>query len=372
MSGQLTDGQRFAFKLDRSGDTVTDLERRMEASFEDFKASLAPAPDGPDLEATTTFRYSIDERALEAVRQGVRSLEIAGPYVTALNQEFKRIQFLAKESGIVLQLRERRVLAEHIEEVGVDVSADDCETPERCSFVVAGLDGVAVAVPFARRGEEAVLVSPTSAPKLLLGFPLIGTEDFSFPAVVHSLRFSPTEDRDGVYLGQNDDQVNRENQSVLEEACRLLLCIAGFAAKWGWAHIHTLAHVPTVREQRWLDETWLRSCLRTSLVDPIRATPSVLTESGSAVAPKSSTLPTADSPEAVDQLWSLARALTDLKDTLPRQAEADGWCGAARKWAALYDRHLSELEETMDGRDLAARAEDGGIDGRVASSARRG
>ena len=216
VSGQLTDGQTFAFRLDRRGDSVADLQRRMEASFEAFKSSLTPAAEGPDPGAATTFRYMIDERATEAVRKGVRALELAGPYVTALNQEFRRIQFLTQESGIVLELRNRRVLAEHIQEVEVDISAHGSAPPEPRSHVIAELDGVAVAVPCARRGEDIVLVSPTSAPRLLLGFPLIGTEDFSFPAVVHSLRFSPTEDRDGVYLGQSDDLVNRENQAVVQ------------------------------------------------------------------------------------------------------------------------------------------------------------
>ena len=360
VSGQLTDGQTFAFTLDRSGESVADLQHRMDASFEAFKSSLAPPADGVDPGAATTFRYPIDERALKAVHQGVCALKLAGPYVTAFNQEFRRIQFLTQESGIVLELRKRRGLAEHIEEVKVDVSALDSAPPDHRSHVVAELGGVAVAIPFERHGEDVVLVSPTSVPKLMLGFPLIGTEDFSFPAVVFSLRFSPTEERDGVYLGQSDDQVNQVNQAILEQACQLLLSIAGFAAKSGWSRIHVLAEVPPVCAQRWLDEAWLRNCLRTHLVDPIRATSSVLTESGSTVAPNASTLPTADSPEAVDRLWSLARALTSLKDTLPRQAEAQGWCSAARKWAALYDCPLVELEEAMDGRDLADHAESAG------------
>ena len=360
VSGQLTDGQTFAFRLDRGGDSVADLQRRMDASFEAFKCSLTPADDGSVPRAATTFRYLIDERASEAVQTGVRALEISGPYVTAVNQEFKRIQILSADSGIVLELRKRHVLAEHIEEVEVSVSGHDGAPRARRSHVVAEFDGVAVAVPLERRGEDVALVSPTSAPKLLLGFPLIGTEDFSFPAVVNSLRFSPTEERDGVYLGQSDDQVNRENQAVLEQACRLLLSIAGFAAKSGWARTHVLAEVPPIHAQRWLDETWLRNCLTTHLVGPLRATPSVLTESGSAVAPKASTLPTANLPEAVDWLWSLARALTALKDTLPRQAEAQGWCRAARNWAALYACPIDKLEETLDGRDLAGHAESAG------------
>ena len=355
--GRLTDGQTFAFRLDRSGASVADLQRCMDASFEDFKSSLAPAAVGADPGATTTFQYVIDESASDAVREGVRALELAGPYVTAFNQVFKRIQFHTQESGIVLALWKRRILTDRIEEVQVDVSLRDSEPAARRSHVVAELDGVAVAVPFARRDGDVILESPTSVPKLLLGFPLIGTEDFSFPAVIHSLRFSPTEERDGVYLGRSDNQVNIENQAVLEQACRLLLSIARFAAKSGWARTYLLAKVPPVHPQSWLDKAWLRNCLKTHLIDPIRATPSVLTESGSAATPKASKLPTADSSDAVDRLWSLARAVTTLKDRLPRQAEAQGWCSAARSWAALYECPIGKLEETMDGRDLACQAE---------------
>jgi len=368
VSGHLTDGQTFAFRLDRSGESVADLQSRMDASFEAFKTSLVPATDGVDPRSATRFRYPIDKRALKAVDQGERALELAGPYVTAFNQQLKRIEFLTQESGIVLELRERPGLADvgigdrlvHIREVEVEVSARASAPPMRRSHVVAELDGVAVAIPFERRGEEIDLAAPTGVPKLLLGFPLIGTEDFSLPVVVHSLRFSPTEERDGVYLGQNDDQVNQENQAVIEQACGLLLSIAGFAAESGWSCIHVLAEVPRVREKPWLNKAWLRGCLRSNLVDRIRATPLVLNESGAPVAPNTSTLPTADSPEAVDRLWSLARALTNLRETLPRQVEAPGWCDAAQSWAALRDCRLAELEETMNGRDLAGHAEASG------------
>lgn len=360
VSGHLTDGQTFAFRLDRSGESVDDLQRHMDDSFEAFKSSLVPAADGIDPVAATTFRYPIDKRASKAVDHGERALELAGPYVTAFNEQFKRIEFLTPESGIILELRKRRDLAAHIREVEVDLSARAGGATARRSHVVAELDGVAVAIPFERRGGDVVLVSPTSVPKLLLGFPLIGTEDFSLPVVVHSLRFSPTEERDGVYLGQSDDEVNQENQAVIKQACRLVLLIAGYAAESGWSHVHVLAEVPRVRQKPWLNKVWLGDCLKSYLVDRIRVTPLVVNESGTPAAPNTSTLPTADSPEAVDRLWSLARALKDLKETLPRQAEAQGWCKAARSWADLRGCRLSELEGTMDGRDLAGHAEAAG------------
>ena len=358
VSGHLTDGQAFGFCLDRRGNSPIDLQRHLKASFEAFKDSLRPTSGAEP--QTTTFGYLIDERASEAVEEGARALVVAGPYVTAFNQEFKSIEFRTMNSATVFELRNRRDLAEHIVEVEVDVSGHDGALPERCCYVIAELDDVAVAVPMARPDETVSLESATDVPKLLLGFPLIGTENFSFPAVIHSPRFSPNEERDGVYLGQGNDSVNRENQAALEQACRLLLLTAEFAAGSGWAGTHVLADIPPVSKQKWLNDEWLRDCLKTLLVDPLRSAPLVLTESGSTFPPSDSTLPTAGSSEAVHRLWSLAWHLMDLKDTLPRCSEATGWCKAAQSWAAVYGCSTDDLKETMDGCKLARRASETG------------
>ena len=357
VSGQLTDGQAFSFRLDRRGDTVAELQHGMDASFKAFQDSLPQGSGSSAPGAETKFRYQIDQRAAEAVEKGVQALERTGPYVTAVNKEFKRIEIWRGEIGTVLQLRKRQDLAEDIEEVAVDISARYGTSREQWRQIVSESDGVAVVIRIERRGEEVGLVSPGNMPKLLLGFPLIGTEEFSFPALLHSLRFRPTEERDGVYLGQGEDDANRENQAILEQGCRLLLLMTEFAAKSGWGRIHMLAHVPSIRPQTWLNEGWLRKCLKTHLVDRMRNTPAVLTESGDAITPRDAKLPTAGSPEAIDDLWSLAHAVTALKERLPRRTEAQGWCDAARSWSEIG---IEELEETMTGLDLVSYAEKAG------------
>lgn len=355
VSGQLTDGQSFRFLLDRRGDTATQLEQRLDASFEEFQSSLKPNTL-PDQRATTTFCYPIDERASDAVGQGALALAHCGPYVAAFNQEFKSLQFLTGESATKIQLKKRSFLDEHLEEVEVDVSRGDAVLPDTYNYVVAELDRIAVAAPFTRQDDCVTLTPATGMSKLMLGFPLIGTETFSFPAVVNSLRFSPTEERDGVYLGRNDDQVNLENQAVLEQSCKLLLSIIRFAAETRWFGTHVLADLPPVHAQNWVDESWLRKCLRTHLIEPLRVTPSLLTESGTVIAPATCALLTANSSEALDQLWSIARHLTGMKDLLPRRADAPGWCSAAHSWANLSECLLGELDETKDGQDIAQRA----------------
>ena len=360
VSGQLTDGQTFAFPLDRRGDTVAELQRRMDASFEAFQHSLALGSSSSGPGTKTTFRYQIDQRAAEAVEKGVQALERTGAYVAAVNKEFKQIEIWRGETGRIVQLKKRQKLAEDVEVVAVEISAHEDTTGKERIQIVGESDGVTVVVPFERNGEKMSLISPRGVPKLLLGFPLIGTEDFSFPALLHSLRFWPTEERDGVYLGQGEDDANRENQEVVEQGCQLLLSIARLAAKVGSGGIHILAEVPAIRQQTWLNEDWLRACLRSHLVDQMRTTPAVLTESGSAIAPRDARLPTADSSEAIDDLWSLAATLKAWKERLPRRTEAQGWCNAARSWSEIYSCRKEELEETITGRDLAKEAQKAG------------
>lgn len=229
MSGKLTDGHAFHFLLDRSGTSARDLEKSLDASFKDFQSSLTPDAL-PDPQSTTTFRYPVDERASDAIAQGASALAFCGPYVAAFNPEFRSIRFLTDDSATTIQLKNRRLLADHLEEVEVEVSGGDIASPDSRSYVVAELDRVAVAVPFARQNESVKLTSAAGMSKLMLGFPRLGRRtSASRPSSIASV-FRPPKNGTGVYLGQNDDPVNRENEAVLEQSCRLLLSIVEFAA----------------------------------------------------------------------------------------------------------------------------------------------
>ena len=192
----------------------------------------------------------------------------------------------------------------------------------------------------------------------IFGFPLINTETFSFPAVINSFRFTPTENRNGVPIGLNDNEANQENQSVIEEACGLLIDMLQYAARHGWHNTHLLAKIPTIQGQDWLDQAWLRNCLKEQLVEKLRQVSLVSNGSNELIPSDDLELPLADTDKGTEALWLLLDSWKGSLDRLPRRHEAAGWSTAVKTWAELLECDVSTFKEAIDGRKLAARIQE--------------
>ena len=97
------------------------------------------------------------------------------------------------------------------------------------TLLTSGTQETSVVVPLKSDSNGMECLSIDKIPRLFLGFPLVGTEAFSFPAVINSFNFTASENRDGVPLGQSDNEANLTNQSVIEEAYALLVKMLKFA-----------------------------------------------------------------------------------------------------------------------------------------------
>jgi predicted RecB family endonuclease len=192
-----------------------------------------------------------------------------------------------------------------------------------------------------------------NTPRLFLGFPLVGTENFNFPAVINSVRFTPTEGRDGIYLGQSEDDTNLNNQAVIGEACELLVELLRYTASSGWHDAHLLVAVPTIHERDWLNSEWLRKRLGEWLIERVRQTCTVLNEAGEEIPRDKLKLPVAETDEGVETLWDLLDAWQGERERLPRRNEAVGWRNAVESWAGISERQVSSFDETIDGCKLA-------------------
>lgn len=351
VSGRLEDGRRFSFPLKRELGSVSKLSAAMQNAYDAFERFLPDAAATDDF--PTKFRYPLQENVLDVVSEGIAKLKQCAPLVVAFNSEFAAIEIETPSGVVVFDAVDRKVLHQSgIEQIEVSETVDGNKRMIR--YLVAHGDKLSVAAPVetTAAGQECRQIEDT--PRLFLGFPLIGTENFSFPAIINSFRFTPTENRDGVYLWQSEGSNNRENQAVLAEACELLVGMLQFAAAPGWSNTYRLAEIPDLQPQSWLDGVELRKFLEEALIGRIRQTPAVRNEAGAAIPPKESEIPMADTAEGVAGLWDLLVEWRKDRDIWPRRDEAAGWCAAVKSWAKLSDCDPMSFDETIDGRQLAS------------------
>ena len=355
VSGRLEDDRRFQFWLRRELDSVPGLSESMERAWRDFQDSLNRSSADSD-DSGTEFIYPLNNGAsdaIEAVEKGIEMLKRCAPFVVVFNEKFSSIKIESRSETTAFRATRRCPLAKErgLREVVVEEYANQNRVERR--YVVAQGDSAQVAIPLESNGDDMVCAPIREIPKLFLGFPLIGTEDFGFPAVINSLEFAPTENRDGVFIGQSGNEANSRNQKVIEEACALLVELIDFAAESGWRNIPELARVPHTVNYNWLNADRLKATTDRLLVAKIRGKAIALNEAGERIPPNELKLPFADTPEGTLTLWDLLADWKGREKILPRRDEAAGWRDAVESWAGGSEILALSYREVIGGNQVA-------------------
>ena len=333
--GQLDDNSWFNFILERDNETKDTLDESLGRSLCAFENSISnnkpPIPEG----FTTQFVYPIcDPDAEEAVNAGIDALEQCAPYVGVFNREFFSINIKKPDRTKCFKFDgDSKLDASGIQQVTV------IENDTKMEYLLAESkqQGTSVAVRIKSNEENSVCLSVKDIPKLFSAFPLVGTNVLSFPAVINNPNFFLPADRDRVQFDKNRD--------IFEEAGNLLVNLIEHAALKRWDYVHRWAEIPNTKFlSQQMGPEW-ETCIK-NLIEKIRQTPVVLTQSGNPKTPAESMLPVPEKSENVVVLWELLKDWQEYREKLPRRDEAIGWYKAIRSWD-VYER------EAFNGHQLA-------------------
>ena len=355
VSGQLENGNWFNFCLARKPESVKALQASMDQAWEAFKSSEKKSrPESLPGSFTTQFIYPIrDQEAEQAVKAGIETLKQCAPYVVISNPQFSRINIDFPGEKVCFEAKRPESDPSSVQQITVTEDTNG-NLNDKQYLLAKGDMETSVTVPLESRDGGLVCQSVEKIPRLFLGFPLVGTEAFSFPAVINSFNFTPTESRNGVYLGKNDDPENNTNQAVVAEACTLLARLLQHAASATWYHTHQWIEVPMIQGNDWVDAEWLKKCVRNKLMGAIYDTPIVLNETGNVISMREAVLPVAESDEGVEALWDLLEVWKEYPEKLPRRVEAIGWCETIKNWANVLGDETAVFRAGIDSNQLAS------------------
>ncbi len=352
----------FNFTLERDNESKEALRESLERSESDFIGSISTErPSIPD-PFTTQFVFPIHKsEAKKAVKEGLNALEKCAHYVIVFNQEFFSISIKRPNRTHCFQYLPSN--APKIDQITVKEN-NNGECSKRKYLFASSEKKTSVAVSIEINDNSSISLPIENIPRLYSVLPLVGTDSYSFPAVINNPDFQLPPDRDGVQL-DGGDAASLTNKTIVEESCEMLVCLLKDAASkhLNHKHLHHWVEIPNTKHLALRSEPELKNCLR-KFIEQIIHADVFLTQSDELISPKNAILPEAKEEERdeakeerdVEILWDLLNDWKTFREKLPRRDEAIGWHRAVKSWKVVYGTVPRELKPSiMDCRGLVER-----------------
>ncbi len=334
----------FDFTLSREGDSAEELGRRIKDSFMQFKESCDVI--SAQQERITEYIYPLDRRGNVFTQVGIKSLRSHIIYVLAFNKKLKVISI--NNNGQEVNIRKGTSI--RINEK-ISVMPIECEprSTDQIGVHVALIeeDDLCVGVKLVEDNDQYTVELDESTPRIHVSFPLIGTEDFCFPGVVHSLKFKPKEERDGIHLKKSLDDAVLRNKELMVRASGLLLELLETGSEIGWCKVHKMAFLPQLDKGKgWYDPEWYQQDILEPFLRTIRKSRILVNNNKEMITPENSLIPVLPSGSLnALSLWDLAEKLPGNNNSFPQREDAIDWAKIVKSWGPYAGMKLPLQEE---------------------------
>lgn len=267
----------FNTLLDRTGQDMASIKDAISNSCD--MLDNGTECDVDETQMNTKFIYELDEIGVKTAISGLKNLLISIPYVFAFVQELNTITISVDNFQRVISRGGKATVeleSANVTHVHVSTSRSDITTAEDRYVFVLSNDVVSVATEIKTKDKNKFLLRPhDDLPRIFCDFPLLGTSDFSFPIVVNSPMFNPTEPRDGIPLVQSarEGGDSDENRSRIVEAIALYNTMLDYFAMKGYKELYNIVRISEQSKKYWLDADWVEQVLINPIKEHIRTTP---------------------------------------------------------------------------------------------------
>lgn len=272
----------FSVVLDRSGRDKQSIINAIQESCSqlDKNTTMTNGNTINEKDFNTCFNYVLDESGVLTAKKGLKNLLISAPYVFAFVPE---ISSITVTSGHFIQKISRgETINNNLEnayeiEVVVETKNSGKDTRRNKHICVVGTKDLSLAVEIQ---NDFIVKYHEELPRIFCDFPLLGTNDFSFPVVVNSPLFNPTEPRNGIHLTDKEHEQITENKQKVMEASQLYIKMLDYYSEKGFEGIYNIVKISEQSEKDWLSKEWLEQKVINPLKSHIKEIPLIYTHSG--------------------------------------------------------------------------------------------
>lgn len=238
------ESKKINFILDRRGETREAIKNSTEQAISNLDNLLSIDANTKTVDENctcTSFSYDLSYSSSDVhknIEEGIRDLDMNISYVFLFSNKLKEVHcneyvYRKKEEHKLQDLQNISVLICEKENLN-DKSKEETLVMSCCD----PLHSTTIAFKFHDNRESKFVESMEDTPKIFCSFPLIGTENFSFPVAVNSPYFKVLQERNGI---QEGSEVNRQ---IFDVAVKLYSSIMDYMAlNEGWKQLYNLCKV---------------------------------------------------------------------------------------------------------------------------------
>ena len=213
----------MSFTIDRTNGEYLEIRSKTEEMLRKLETLNCSTDGAMEKINKTKFIYNLNgtHESVAAVKQGVEDLIATIPYLLAFNQNINSITY----NGDIYERETTNSIPTPLDRniFSIKTSNVDNDTLKYIFFLKR--NNVTIACPVTYDFDNKLLSFlniPENMPKLFCNFPLIGSEEYSFPIIVNSDLFDVEIDRNAIRDG------NAENKKIIEEAVSLYKILIDF------------------------------------------------------------------------------------------------------------------------------------------------
>ena len=333
VTGTREDRNQFSFLLDRNGNTPDEIKEHSEESWKTYKKSIKPIKSATG--STAVFEYAVIEANLETARNGMDHLKKYSPFILVFNEKIQSLTVEVDGSKTVFR-SELSLSRDNFRHFDVKVESGG-DPPQEEKIIVGQEENVSVAINFQRQSDGKFTIRDhRKTSKLFIGLPLVGTEEFPIPFPVNSHDFVPYENRDRVYLGQDDTDIVKKNKGIIELSLRLVLKTLSELYPGEVDGFEKVLEFPELSDKFEVDAEWLESAQR-DFIEGVQSFKVIRTAQNGFLQFGDSVVLLDDSLSESDQVivWKLAHELEPYSLKLPALDISIRWKAIILSWERI-------------------------------------
>ncbi len=272
----------FSVVLDRSGTDKQSIIKAIQDSCTQLDKNTITTNDKTinEMNFNTCFTYDLNEIGVLTAEKGLKNLLIAAPYVFAFVPEISSITVASGKNKQIIS--DRKIFKTELENANVTRVVITTNGIRNDRYIcVFGTYNLSIAVEIEKYDSYNFIAKyDTQLSKIFCDFPLLGTNDFSFPVVVNSPLFNPTESRNGIHLTDKEHEQIMENKKQIIDASQLYIIMLDYFLKKSYEGIYNIVKISEQPEKDWLSKEWFEQDVIYSLKSHIKEIPLVCTHSG--------------------------------------------------------------------------------------------